>query len=47
MNTETVGSRKADRLQPKLSNITTMLDVDMRRFQSFKAIEKEAEAMNP
>ena len=46
MNTETTGFRKANRFQPKLSDAIAVLNVNVRRFRSFKTVEEEAEAMN-
>jgi hypothetical protein len=47
MNTETVGFRKTNGLQPKLCNIIAVFDVNMRRLRSFKTVEEETKAVNP
>src|SRR5262249_53594489 len=39
--------READRLEPKLGDIVTVLNVDMRRLGSFHAVEEEAESGYP
>jgi hypothetical protein len=41
-----VGFRKTNWLQPELCHVVTVLNIDMRRLQSFKAVEKEAETGN-
>jgi len=46
MNTETARFRKRNWLQPKLGNLITMFDVNVRRLQSFEAVEEETEATN-
>jgi hypothetical protein len=46
MNTETVGFRKANRLQPKLGNIVAMFDVNVRRLRSLKTVKEEAKTVN-
>ena len=47
MGPEAVGSRQADRIQPKLGDLVAVFDVDMRRLRPFQAVEEEAESSNP
>jgi hypothetical protein len=44
MGPKAVGFRESDRLQPKFRNTITLLNVDVRRFSSFKAIEEKPES---
>lgn len=44
MSTESVGFREANRFEPKLGDLVTVLNVDMRWLGSFQAVEEEAEA---
>jgi hypothetical protein len=47
MRAESTGFRDTDRLQPELCHVVTVLNVDVRRFRSFQAIEEEAKSRSP
>jgi hypothetical protein len=44
MGPKTMGLGEYDWVQPKLGNIITMLDMDVRRLGSFEAIKEESKA---
>jgi hypothetical protein len=44
VSAKTSGFCKANRVQPELGDIITMLNVNVRRLQSFEAVEEEAKA---
>jgi hypothetical protein len=44
MRSKAAGLRKADRIQPELRQLVTVLDMNMRRLRTLKAVEEEAKA---
>lgn len=47
MGSKAVRFSQTNRVKPELGNTIAVLDVNMRRFGCFKAVEEESKAKNP